>query len=211
MTPAEKHKQAALVAAMQKEEVAQGSAYELMLDQLAQQKRELKNIKSREGKIALKQKILPQWSGYLDSQLTAKHPVQDEIIGQLLIWSIDVGDYEQALNIGSVMLTAKLSLPAHFERDLEDALTEEMSEAWLRSNELKPSLEHLLTLKQLVDEYDLFDEVRAKLYRALGEAEYEAGHEEAAMINLRTAISLNDKVGAKVLLNKLEKAHPETD
>lgn len=212
MTPAQKHKLriAAEQAAMQGQNEATGNAYELLLAQLAQQKRELKNIKSMQARQEAKRQLLPEWSGYLEGAFNrTEGAVQDEIIGQLLIWSIDAGEYDQAIKIGAHMLKHGLTLPAHFERDTDEALTEEIAEAWLKNDTPTITLEQLREVERLTADYDMHDEIRAKLYRAIGEAEAQTGNTTEAIAALRQAITLNDRIGCKQLLTKLEKDNPD--
>ncbi len=216
MTPAQKHKQceeakrAAALAAEIGSEVST-SQYDLMLNQLAQQKRTLSSIKSMTARNEVKAEALAEWKGYIEGILEADAGGQDQIIGQLLIWSIDTAAFDQALNIGEYMLRHNLSLPEHFQRETAEAMVEEMAEAWIKSDEPTLTLEQLRRLEQLTDSHDMHDEIRAKLHRALGEAEHKAGNDTSAILELRHAVKLNDKIGVKGLLVKLEKANPDID
>lgn len=183
-----------------------GSAYELNLDLLAQQKRQLKNCKSILSKIELKKSLLPEWDGYIDGILTADAGVQDQIIGQLLVWHIDVGNYDTALKIGEYMLKHHLALPEHFERDLEDAFAEEMANAWIKVNPRTITLSQLEQTLALVENVDMHDEVRAKLLRSLGEGYFEEDDLTNAYQHLSEAVHFNPNVGCKPLLQKVEKA-----
>ncbi|WP_072281620.1 phage terminase small subunit [Rappaport israeli] len=210
MTPAQRHKQreearAANARASESDNELSGGHYELMLNQLAQQKRALKAIKSMSKRIEAKAELLPEWSGYIEGTLSEDAGVQDQIIGQLLVWSIDVGDFAQALSIGAYMLKHDLALPEQFERETEEVLAEEMAEAWIKSDTPTLTLEQLQTVEALTSKYDMHDEIRAKLYRALGEAEHNAGNDATALEWLRQALALNERVGCKPLFSKLEK------
>lgn len=216
MTPAQLHKQReearrASAAAAESDGELQGSQYDLMLNQLAQQKRAISAIKSLTARQTVKQEALDEWVGYIEGVLEADSGAQDQIIGQLLIWSIDTGNYDQALTLGEYMLRHDLTLPEHFVRPTEEALAEELAEAWIKSDAPTVTVEQLRRAEELVGPYDMHDEIRAKLYRALGEAEYNADQPLAAIVDLRTALALNPKVGCKQLLTKLEKDHPEFD
>ncbi|MFZ2843388.1 phage terminase small subunit [Psychrobacter sp.] len=214
-SPARQHKQKILAAqaAMSMssdDEVVRGSAYELMLEQMGQQKRDLKSIKSMVAKNEAKAAMLPEWTGYIDGVLTADTGASDSIIGQLLIWSIDVAEYDQAISIGAYMLKHDIALPEQFERDTVDAFAEELADAWIKNDEPSIKLVHLKQAHELVIDYELFDEVRAKLLRALGEASYEAGAKYETSINyLDAAVTLNPRVGCKPLLTKLQKLQLE--
>lgn len=215
-SPARQHKQKVLAAQAaismsSDDEVVRGSAYELMLEQMGQQKRDLKTIKSMVAKNEAKAAMLPEWTGYIDGVLTADTGVSDSIIGQLLIWSIDVAEYDQAIRIGTYMLKHDIALPEQFERDTVDAFAEELADAWIKHDEPTITLVHLKHAHKLVTDYELFDEVRAKLLRALGEASYEAGADyETTIAYLDAAVTLNPRVGCKPLLSKVQKLQQET-
>lgn len=210
-SPARRHKQKVLAkqaatSMASDDEVVRGSAYELMLEQMGQQKRELKSIKSMVAKNEAKAAMLPEWQGYIEGVLAADTGATDSIIGQLLIWSIDVDEYDQAIGIAEYMLKHDIALPEQFERDTVDAFAEEMADAWIKRDEPVISLAQLKMVLGLVDTHELFDEVRAKLLRALGEASHEAGAEyETSIKYLDEAVTLNPRVGCKPLLSKLQK------
>lgn len=213
-SPARQHKQKILAAQASismssDDESVRGSAYELMLEQMGQQKRELKSIKSMTAKNHAKAAMLPEWTGYVDGVLSADTGASDSIIGQLLIWSIDVADYDQAINVGRYMLKHDIALPEQFERDTVDAFAEELAEAWIRHDEPTITLEQLTQAYDLVVGFELFDEVRAKLLRALGEASYKAD-DEKAIEYLTEAVALNPRVGCKPLLTKLQKLQQDS-
>lgn len=215
-SPARQHKQKVLAAqaAMSMssdDDSVRGSAYELMLEQMGQQKRDLKSIKSMVAKNDAKASMLPEWTGYIEGVLAADTGATDSIIGQLLIWSIDVAEYDQAINIGTYMLRHDIALPEQFERDTVDAFAEELADAWIKHDEPTITLVHLKQTLELVESYELFDEVRAKLLRALGEASHQAGAKyETSIQYLDEAVSLNPRVGCKPLLSKLQKLQLES-
>lgn len=199
-------KQAAISAQENEHATMSGSAYELQLDLLAQHKRQLKQAKSFALKNELKKQLLPEWEGYLQGVLSADAGVQDQIIGQLMIWCIDVAEYDRAIEIAGYMLKHHLTLPEHFARDLEDAFAEEMASAWIDANPRTISLSQLEAVFALINGLDMVDEVNAKLHRALGEAYFDNGNLEQAQHYLAQAIEFNPRVGCKPLLQKVEKA-----
>ncbi|WP_249963572.1 phage terminase small subunit [Histophilus somni] len=183
-----------------------GTTYELHLDLLANQKRQIKNAKSFSLKNELKMQFLPEWEAYLQGVLNANAGVQDQIIGQLMIWCIDVAEYDRAIEIATYMLKHNLALPEHFSRDLEDAFAEEMANAWINCDPHLVSLSQLERVAVLVQGLDMVDEVSAKLNRALGEAYFEHGDLANAQKHLSDAVEFNPRVGCKPLLQKVEKA-----
>lgn len=206
MTPAQKHKQAILAQqAVVEDTTANATAYELLLEQLGQQKRALKAHKSFEIKNALKVEFLTEWHDYINELVANGNGLSNAICGQLMVWCIDVGDYERAIGLGRYMLANNIGMPEHFERDCEDVFAEEMAMAWISADEPTITLDVLLTVYELVRERELYDQVNAKLHRAIGEAYAQKGDNDNAVQFLEQAIVYNPAVGCKPLLNKLKK------
>lgn len=215
-SPARLHKQRetarlAAQAAAQAEQPVSGNAFDLSLAQLAQHKRQLGNIQSMQARLQKKAELMQEWQGYIDGVLTADSGAIDPIISQLMPWAFDVGNIEQALAIGAYLLRHNLPAPEHFVRDLPSLYAEMAAESWLNT---APGETPTISASQLDDVlertlgYDMVDEIRAKLHRALGEALVAVGNRGRAIEHLKRAVTLNPKVGAKGLLSRLEKEHP---
>ena len=208
-SPARLHKQReeariASERAAERQETIQGSEHELALAQLAQHKRQLQGIQSLEARQAKKAELIQEWHGYIDGVLAADAGVPDPIISQMLPWLFDVGDIDRALTVGDYLLRHDLPAPEQFTRDLPSLYAEMAAESALnRPSSL--SVEQLAEVLDATTGYDMVDEIRAKLYRALGEALHDEGNLEAAVTHLRRAVELNPKVGCKPLLAQLEK------
>lgn len=205
-SPAQRHKRA--VAAKQaviEDTTAQASAYELMLEMLGQHKRALKAHKSFIQKNELKAQLLVDWHVYIDELIAHGDGRANAIVGQLMVWCVDVADYARAIGLGRYMLKHHISMPEHFERDVEDTLAEEMAMAWIGSDDPTVTLDELLMVGELVSGFDLFDQVNAKLHRAIGEAYAKADEVDKAVMYLDKAIEFNPNVGCKPLFGKLKK------
>lgn len=208
-SPARLHKQReeariASERAAERQETIQGSEHELALAQLAAHKRQLSAIQSMQARQAKKAELMQEWHGYIDGVLAADAGVPDPIISQMLPWLFDVGDIDRALTVGDYLLRHDLPAPEQFTRDLPSLYTEMAAESALnRPGSL--SAEQLAEVLDATTGYDMVDEIRAKLYRALGEALHDEGNLEAAVTYLRRAVELNPKVGCKPLLAQLEK------
>lgn len=217
VSPARLHKQreAARLAAEKAARDAQpvsGSEHDLMLAQLAQHKRQLSNIKSMTARIEKKAEIMPEWHGYIDGVLAADSGAIDPIISQMMPWCFDVGDIARALDIGYYMLRHDMPVPEQFRRDLPSLFAEMAAESWLESKgEPAISAEQLAEVLDATAGHDMVDEIRAKLHRALGEALHAEGNDKAAIEQLKLAVDMNEKVGVKGLLTKLEKAQTKED
>lgn len=205
-SPAHRHKQAILAQqAVVEDTTVNASAYELLLEMLGQHKRALKVHKSMSSKNELKAQLMTEWHDYIDELTNNGNGQPNAIAGQLLVWAIDVGDYERGIALGRYMLANNINMPEQFERDSEDVLAEEMATAWIGKDEPSITLDDLLATEKLVADCELYDEVKAKLYRAIGEAYAKADNTTQAVSYLEQAIGYNPQVGCKPLLNKLKK------
>lgn len=205
-SPAHRHKQAILAQqAVVEDTTVNASAYELLLEMLGQHKRALKAHKSMSSKNELKAELMTEWHDYIDELTNNGNGQPNAIAGQLMVWCVDVGDYERATALGRYMLANNISMPEHFERDTEDVFAEEMAMAWIGTEEPTVTLDELLEVHKLVKDFDLYDQVNAKLHRAIGEAYAKADNTTQAVSYLEQAIGYNPQVGCKPLLNKLKK------
>lgn len=176
--------------------------YELMLMQLADHKRSLKEIQSVERKVEAKRGMLPEYVAYIDGILQADSGRQDEVLMTMLVWSIDVGDYARAIEIGAYALRHGLVTPEQYNRDTATLLAEEMAEARLRGAAVP--VDDLVHVDDLTSGSDMPDEARAKLKRAIGEA-YSDAAPYVATAYLERAIELNKNIGVKKLLDSLKR------
>ena len=146
--------------------------YEQMLAQLQTHTAELKKIQSTEAKIALKRKYVPDYDAYIDGVLASESSVQDDVLMQLMVWRLDVGQFDEANEIATHALEHKLALPERFKRDLATYLAEEFAEvAILADGKEGADAPSELLLRQLLEdlsEKDMPDQVRAKLHKAIG-------------------------------------------
>jgi hypothetical protein len=189
------------------ETLAGASVYELMLAKLATDRRRLKGVQSIERKAAVKREVLPEYSDYVAGALTGGRGAQDDVLVTVMVWRIDVGDYAGALAIAVYALEHCLTLPDQYERTLATVIAEEFAEAALialRAEAGKFDVDQLLQVSSLTDAADMPDQVRAKLCKAIGYALQE--DPTAALPHLRRAVELDDRVGAKKDIERLEKA-----
>lgn len=199
------------------------NAYEQQLMQLNSDKNRLKNIQSKQNKVELKRQLLPNYKPYLHGILEVKPGVQDAIVTEMLVWSIDVGEYDYALDLAEYVLEHGLKLPDRFERSEACFITEDIADEFLKVLKTGVSiditvlerLESLITDESLdKSKRDMPDEVKAKLYLALGKAEMrlitgeqlvDLVHATRARDFLEQACKLDDKCGGRTDLNKMTK------
>ena len=137
-TPAKRHKmrvlaELAALAAGPGDEV-RGSAYELMLAQLAEHKRTLKTIQSTERKIEAKRKMLPDFEDYVTGALEGGQGAHDMVLTTVLVWHLDAGNWARGLEIAAYALAHGLVLPDQYNRTLPTLLIDETATAAARAS-----------------------------------------------------------------------------
>lgn len=183
------------------------NAYELMLVKLAEDKRRLHELQSIERRIEVKRTLLPEYVPWVDGVLAGNQGVQDDVLMTVMVWSIDVGDFERALNIAAYAIEHKLAMPDQYKRSTGCLIAEEFADRALRNADgIGPELTSWLTVAQmLTDREDMPDEVRAKLRKAIGYGHDQGGNKTAALEYLQQALALHDKVGVKKDIERIER------
>ena len=211
MTPARRHRERALAAlqgaASPQFDQARANAYELQLMQLAEHRRTLKSIQSIERKIDAKRTMLPVYKPWIDGLLAADRGGQDDVLVTIMLWTLDTGDLEGALPMASYVLRHGLSTPDRYERTAATMIAEEVADTAIKQQEAGagPSTSLLGQYMARLHGSDIFDQVRAKLHKAVGRACYAEGLKQQAAEHYRRAIELHDKVGIKKELEVLER------
>lgn len=206
------------------EEGPVATEYQSLLAQLHDDLRVLHNIQSVETKIAKKPALLAKYrpwvAGALDVAEGDAAP-QDEIVVTAMIWAFDIADWSFALDIADHCLAHGLALPERYNRTLACLVVEEIAEAAIKTTGSVPH-DVLERIRTIATDHDMPDQVRAKFFRALGESwaakaeSFDATSDsapaggkpamvDAALTELRRAVSLNAKVGVKKLIEQLER------
>ena len=233
MTPAREHRLAIAIATPH--EAASGLAFGVdpivgqMMLRLQHDLRRLKEIKAIDRKIAAKREMLPEYRAWCDGLLSAGQAAEgdelpsagaDEVLPTMMVWSIDVGDWDRALELAELVLRFRLPMPARYERDAATLVLEEIAEAALKvqARSERFPLDVLERVEALTADVDMHDQPRAKLLKAIGFAlNAEADRTESgplgatflsmrALEAMRRAQQLNDRVGVKTEIRRLEKA-----
>lgn len=199
------------------------NAYEQQLMQLNSDKNRLKNIQSKQNKVELKRQLLPNYKPYILGILEVKPGVQDAVVTEILVWAIDIGEYDFALDLAEYVLEHGLKLPDRFERSEACFITEDIADEFLKvlKTDVQVDITVLERLESLITDEsldkskrDMPDEVKAKLYLALGKAEMrlitgeqlvDLVHATRARDFLDHACKLDDKCGGRTDLNKMTK------
>lgn len=186
-------------------------AHSLMRAKLDTDRRRLKQVQSVERKIAIKREIIGDYDAYVAGVLASGQGVQDDVIGYVLTWRIDVGDYVGALDVARYVLDHHLSLPDRFERTPATLIAEEPAVQALKAYDAgKPfDVGVLQDILALTASRDMPDQVRAKLLFAMGR-HLMAEAPQTALDHLRRAVELHDKVGAKKDMEQLERRLRQT-
>lgn len=155
-----------------KESGPAATEYELLLAALGEDMRRLKDIQSTEGKIAAKREMIGAYDTHVDATLAAAaetgRAVQDELLFNMMIWRLDIADYERGLDIAEHVLRYGLRQPARFQRTPATLVAEVIAEAALEAGKIDRDfpLAVLQRADQLTAPFDMPDAVRAKLAKA---------------------------------------------
>jgi tetratricopeptide (TPR) repeat protein len=212
-SPARRHFErvsAALAAADAGEAPMQGEAYELMQAALFEDYRLLKSTQSMERKAEIKREILPKYADYITGVLEAGQGAQDDVLMRVMLWRIDAGDLAGAIAIAKYATKHGLTPPDQFERGTAAIIAEEVADQTLRQLDEEGAdttalLMHLVDVEALTRDADMHDQIRAKLHKALGYACRATGQLDDAQHHLERALALNDRIGVKKDLERLER------
>lgn len=194
------------------------TVYELTKGQLNEHKRSLKTIKSVQRKIEAKRSMIREYDPYIDGTLKAATGAPDDIFTVLLIWNIDAGNFDRAVQMASYAIPAKMDLPDNYERGLPDAVAEELADAAIKGQ--GATYAQLSAIEQMVNDTDMHDQIMAKLYKAMGwsligktsdqDADWKNLPADAeaiatALRHLKNALALHEHVGVKKDIERLER------
>lgn len=192
------------------------TAYEQHMAQLQQDRLRLKQIQSDQGKADLKRQLLPAYASYIAGVIEGGNGAADEVVTTMMLWCIDVGDYDAALFVADYVLKHGMAMPDRFARTTGCLVAEEIAEAALKAQRVGETFDAgiLERATTLTAEQDMPDEVRAKLHLALGRSVLLAGSDdapppaeqlEACVSNLKRAIELHGSCGGKKDLERAER------
>jgi len=236
LTPASEHRLALAIAAaaanggqvIDGDQVIDPIAAQMKL-RLAHDLRRLKTIQSIELKVKAKREMLPEYRAWCDHLLTLGQETKgiempstgaDDVLPIMMVWSIDVGDWPRAIELATFVLDFNVPLPARYVRAAPSLLAEEIAVAAIKlqaTGAVFP-LDVLEQVEVMTAEADMHDEIRAKLMKAIGfelarrAEDIESGTPdfvtaaERALVPLRRAQALHDRVGAKDKIKRLERA-----
>lgn len=184
--------------------------------------RRLKEIKAVSLKIEAKRQMIPEYldwiSGLLEADTGVGTGIAAEVAPTVMVWHIDTGNYDAALEIADFLLRHKAAMPARYNRDVATVIVEEIAEAALKVQAAGGSFDTnpLYRAATLTEDLDMHDEVRAKLWKAIATEglrlieDAPASGEvrpfiERTLADLRTAQQLHDRIGVKDKIKRAEK------
>ncbi len=201
--------------------------YRGLLAALQDDLRTLHDIQSVETKIERKRSMItayiPWCKGVLEATEETSAP-QDEIVVTIMIWSLDIQEWDAALDLAEHCLRHGLQLPERYNRTLGCLVVEEIAEYAIKhaDGDAAPVPLEVLQRTAPLLAHDMPDQVKAKFHRALGECwarmaeSYDPSADsapaggkpalvDAALTELRRAVSLHGKVGSKKQIEQLER------
>jgi len=186
--------------------------------------RRLKEIASVARRIEVKRTMLPEYApwvaGILQAGKDAGQGVAEAVLPTIMIWLIDTGDFAAAMPLIEHVILHDVPLPSRYQRSAPALIVEEVAMAAIKVQQAGGSFPFpiLLQIDVLTREIDMHDEIRAKLCKAIG-FELATSAEEidpatpdfttaasTALVHLRRAQGLHDRVGAKDRIKRLERA-----
>ena len=191
----------------------QDNTYIKLKQQLMHHRVQLHAVQSITDKAKLKAEFLPEYDGYIDGVLAAGAiPVGDDVYTTLLVWTIDAGDLNRAVEMAELVFNAADTMLSvgGFERTAKVAVFEEIADQLAKGAAIDVDvLQSLVELAQQkngeLHALDMPDKVRAKFFKAAGEY-FETQKNKAAAIGLyETALQYDDKIGVKQKLAALNK------
>lgn len=197
------------------------SEYQLLLAALGEDLRQLHNMMEKSRKIEAKRVMIAHYLPWVTGALAAEEAAQDEIVVTMLIWAIDIGDWPLALRLAEHVLQHGLALPERYKRQPAVLIAEEIAEAGL-TNPPAADFDVIAATCVLTEQFDMHDQVRAKLLKAKGLALKaradafdptadsavsggKAGLLAAALAALRAALAADGKCGVKKQIEALER------
>jgi len=203
------------------EKSATGQEYAGLKVRLHDQLRQLQDVESHEARIPMKAQFVKDFAPWVDGVIEADKPVEDEIVMTSLVWSIDIGEFERAVEIGEFALRHRMSMPERYKRSVACFLREDIAEIAIADSDAV-DLPLLVKIDSLTADADMPDAAKAKLHKALGRAWRakadafdasddsapaggEAAYVSAALDQLRRALTLDKKAGVKKDIEQLDR------
>ena len=168
----------------------------------------LSNIQSISHKVELKKEFLPFYMPWIEGTIAEGVGGQNDMLIKLMVWCLDAHEFITAADIAEYAFLNDFVMPEPFTRDVATVFAEQLADEMLAIEKDIDVAAPIGLIQRAIDittPQDMPDQVRAKLYRVLGNSLKDAKPDEA-ITAYEIAIKLDDKVGCKKDLAQLTKA-----
>ncbi|HFC8549649.1 TPA: phage terminase small subunit [Neisseria lactamica] len=215
MTPAQAHKQRILAqhAAESGEDVQAAEPYRRLAAALADDRRVLEQIKSFADKTQAKKGMVQKYLPWLEDVAKSGRPqAYDPVFSTAVLWLIDIGELDTAVPYALFAIRHEMTFRDDYRRDLPDLLIEEIA-VQFGSGAVLSAANHTALLDLIgnadpetgMHTLNLSDIVRAKFYKASGEAAEADDDLPAAAAFYESALKYSEKIGVKSRLSAIRK------
>lgn len=197
------------------------SEYQTLLAALQIDMNRLRQIEATDKKIEAKRDMIGTYRPWIEGALASETPAQDEIVANMLVWSMDVCDWDLAFRLATHVVNNNLALPERYKRKPVTLIVEEVAEAGLAADP-RITLGEMQLFEAAFLAADMQDVVKAKLAKALGLAfkrradAFDAAADNAvaggksgllaqSLTHFQTALALDKSCGVKKLIEGLER------
>lgn len=156
------------------EEGEGATEYQKLLARLGEIMITLKGMPSTEARIEFKREVIPEFDGHINGAINAMNEtnsaLEDEIFMQILIWNIDIADYDKAFEMAELALKFGIPMPSRYKSSLPIFLIDnicDLAHVKTKTEEYFP-LEVLQKLENLIKDIPIADGATAKLCKAIG-------------------------------------------
>lgn len=98
--------------------------YQTAFSMLETHQQQLHALIKVDDKIALKQKIVPQYLSFLNDYLDSGAQYKNDVLTTLTVWLIDIEDLENALKFAELAIEQQQLSPAKYKRDMPSLIAE---------------------------------------------------------------------------------------
>ena len=184
------------------------SVYQLQLTELKNDQIVLRGIASEIERAKAKAEVIPKHMPYVNGVITSDAQIEsDDVVTTIMLWCFDAEMFNEGLRIAEYALKHKLKMPDGFSRSTAAIVAEEIGNA-ARKKFKEGEVFDLAVLEKannLTATFGMHDEIRAKLYLAIGRSFMQLERFESAVTFLKMAITRNENCGGKTDLQKAEK------
>lgn len=186
------------------------SVYMLQLAELKNDQNLLRNVKSEIERAQYKATLIPKYMPYVEGVLSIEErapDLKDDVVTTIMLWCFDADMFEDGLRIAEFALKHGLSMPDSFSRDAASIVAEEIGNA-AKAAYAEGEIFDIAILEKantLTSTFSMHDQIRAKLYVAMGRTYLQKELYALAVTFLKRAIKHNENCGGKQELQKAER------